>query len=127
MTRAATTHPTLEQLDLRAVLARLDDPAFAGLPRIAEVRRAQTEDALAFYERALMAAESPDPAVRLDTVRASVEAANYQLMIGRTAGTEQTLRRALRLAEGLARERPGDLDVLRERTTVLGKLGFLYM
>ncbi|MFO0957164.1 MAG: serine/threonine-protein kinase [Isosphaeraceae bacterium] len=109
---------------IRKVLGRLDDPSFADIPRLTEVRRAQTEDALAFYDRILSTAESPDPVVRLDGVRAAVEAANYQMTIGRESQAGPMLRRALQLIEGLRRERPDDLDVLLERITVLGKLGF---
>ena len=87
----------------------------------------QAEAALGFYDRILAAADSPDPAVRLDTALALREAANLQIGLGRFDAAERNLKRSLEMLESLADGRQDDAKLLRERMITRLKLGVMLM
>jgi tetratricopeptide (TPR) repeat protein len=99
------------------------DPRRAGLPAADELRVAQTEAALGFFDHVLAAADSPDPVVRLDTALAAREAGNIQVGLGRPEAAERNLERSARLLDALAAKRPDDAQLARERMVSWLKLG----
>lgn len=66
---------------LRRIVRRLDDRRVADTPYLKELRSAQLEDALAFYEGVRAGLDDPDPAVRLDAAAARADA-----LLGALAG-----------------------------------------
>jgi tetratricopeptide (TPR) repeat protein len=86
---------------LTRMLGRLEHRQLADTPRLLELQRDLIEDALAFYQGALEDRETPDPAVKLDAVRATRQAADLQQLLGRTDDAFASYRRALALLEGL--------------------------
>jgi len=108
---------------IQAMLDRLQDRRLAGSPRLLDLRRDQREDALAFYDRILRQVDSNDPVVRADTARALTEASAVQHELGHDGLAEKSIRRALRLIEGLRSERPDDLEYMGLQIHCLLKLG----
>ncbi|WP_165248237.1 serine/threonine-protein kinase [Paludisphaera soli] len=117
--------------DAREALGRLtaihEDPRFRHVPRLDELRRAQLEAALGFYDHALTRAEPTDVAVIRDTAWAAIEAASLQVELGRKVDAEANLLRARRLLESLARDDPDDAELTRPRMISHIKLGVLLM
>ena len=87
---------------IQGMLGRLYDQRIHGVPRLIELRNDLQKDALGFYDRILSEAESNDPVVRADTVRALNEAAMLQIMVRGHKDAEKLLRRSLRLTEEFA-------------------------
>lgn len=112
---------------IREILARLEDSKFNGIPRRVDLRAAQAESALRFYDRVLGAAGSPDPAVRLDTAVAAREAANLQIGLNHLGPAEANLLRSLRILDDLADTSPDDPTLLLERMTSWLKLGVMLL
>ena len=100
---------------IQAILDCYNDPEFATLPRRGELRRAQAEKALIFYDRLLAGAESRDPVVQLDTARAAREAAMAQYAAGRFQDAVASLKRSVRLIDAALATRPNDPEVMREQ------------
>lgn len=110
---------------IREILGKTEDPGYSGIPRVSELRQAQNESALGFYDRILAAADSPDPAVRLDRAIASREAANLQIGLGKLGPAERNLDLALEIFSSLAADRLGEPDFVREHMTAWIKLAVL--
>jgi hypothetical protein len=68
------------------ILDHLDAPRVAGVPRLEEVRQETQENMLAFYQRVLEHADSPDRAVRLDAAFAYEQTGGIQDSLGRESG-----------------------------------------
>ncbi len=100
---------------IQAILDCYNDPEFATLPRRGELRRAQAEKALIFYDRLLAGAESHDPVIQLDTARAAREAAIAQYAAGRFNDAVASLERSVRLIDAVEATRPNDPEVMREQ------------
>jgi tRNA A-37 threonylcarbamoyl transferase component Bud32/tetratricopeptide (TPR) repeat protein len=114
---------------IAAMLARLSDARLAGSPRLIELRRKLQGDALTFYDQILLQNDSKDPLVRADTARALLDAYVPQHALGQGRDAEASVRRAVRLVEGLRSEEPGDIgymalqaDCLLKLATCLGDL-----
>jgi tetratricopeptide (TPR) repeat protein/predicted Ser/Thr protein kinase len=107
---------------IQAMLGRLDNPRFAGSPRLLDLRHDQQEDALAFYDQVLRQTESNDPAVSADTARALNEGARLQTALGRIDLAEKYVRRSLQLVERVRSERPDDLGYNRLQVDCLARL-----
>jgi eukaryotic-like serine/threonine-protein kinase len=107
---------------IQAMLGRLDNPRFAGSPRLLDLRHDQQEDALAFYDQVLRQTESNDPAVSADTAHALNEGARLQTSLGRIDLAEKYVRRSLQLVERLRSERPDDLGCNRLQVDCLARL-----
>jgi eukaryotic-like serine/threonine-protein kinase len=110
---------------IRAILDCYDDPEFATLPRRGELRRAQAEKALIFYDRLLAGAESRDPVIQLDTARASREAALTQYAAGRFQQAVASLERSVRLIDAVQATRLNDPEVMREQVLSRTRLALL--
>jgi serine/threonine-protein kinase len=95
---------------LEKMLRRLDDKRLAEVPRLRELREGLLEDTLAFYQSILEGQESADPAVRLDTAIAHLQVGKIRYLLGRPEPARVAFDRARALLEGLAAERPNDLD-----------------
>jgi serine/threonine-protein kinase len=108
---------------IQAMLKRLDDSRVTGVPRLLDLRRSLQEDALAFYDQILRQVDSNDPFVRADSARALCDAAPLQHALGQSDVALDTVRRALRLVEGLMSERPDDLEYMVLKRDCLIKLG----
>ena len=84
------------------MLEALDKKGAESIPQVLELRRAQSEQALAFFENIGAGEDDANPRQRADLAAACKEAARLQLALGRPAPAEQNLRRAIRLLEDLA-------------------------
>ena len=107
------------------MLAALEEPNFADLPRRDEVTRFLREKALLFYEKVIAAGDSTDPVVRRDTAHALHEAANLLIPLGRARDAEAYLARSLRLYEGLNADEPDNLNYVASRLSIFVKLGVM--
>lgn len=112
---------------LQKLLGWVDDPAFAAFPGRDRLHRAQLEQALAFYDTVLAAADSPDPMVRFDTAQAAREAANLQITLGQRENGRRTLEKALRLLDGVRPADVGKIELWAEQVRCLVKLGVAHM
>ena len=65
---------------LDRIWRRLERLPLGDVPQFKELQRDQGEDALAFYQGVLAAADDPDPQVRLDAAQAYGRAANIQIL-----------------------------------------------
>jgi serine/threonine-protein kinase len=108
--RRATADYRQARQALEKMLGRLDDKRLAEVPRLRELREGLLEDALAFYQGALENLDEPDPAVRLDTAVAHMQAGKIRCLLGRPEASRAAFDRARDLLECLAAERPDDLD-----------------
>ena len=94
------------------MLEALDDKDASAIPQVIELRRAQTEQALAFFEAIVARDDAPDPRHRFDLAEAFKEAARIQITLGRTVGAEQNLRRAISILEQLTAENGEDAETI---------------
>jgi eukaryotic-like serine/threonine-protein kinase len=90
---------------LLRMLETLDEKDASAIPQVIELRRAQTEQALAFFEAIVARDDTPDPRHRLDLAEACKEAARIQIALGRNTPAEQNLRRAIGILEQLLVEK----------------------
>jgi serine/threonine protein kinase len=97
---------------IQAMLTKLNDRRLAGSPRLIELRRDLQEDALAFYNQILVQNDSNDPIVRADTARALLLKYALQHALGHGDQAENSVRRAVRLVEGLRSEQPDDIGYM---------------
>ncbi|HYH67098.1 MAG TPA: serine/threonine-protein kinase [Urbifossiella sp.] len=79
---------------VRRLVGRTDALSAADVPRLHDLRRAQLEDALAFYRGVLGGLDDPEPLVRLDAALALVEVATVRTLLGRAAEAAADFRRA---------------------------------
>jgi tetratricopeptide (TPR) repeat protein len=112
---------------ITGILATLNDSKFAGSPRLAEAQRTQAEAALAFYDRVLGQPDSANPTIERDTAKATVEAANLQIALGRPELAEANLLRAQGLYDALLTSSPSDPDLLRDQMVAHVKMGVLLL
>ena len=80
------------------------------IPQVLELRRVQSEQALAFFESIGAGADDANPRQCADLAAACKEAARLQIALGRPAPAEQNLRRAIRLLEELNVEATDDRE-----------------
>jgi tetratricopeptide (TPR) repeat protein len=95
---------------LHRMFDRSKDPRFARTPRLRELVRLQLEDALQFYGEVLRDRADPDPAVRFEFAKVSLQAASIQLQLGRERDASKVLSEALLSLESLVRAAPGQVD-----------------
>jgi tetratricopeptide (TPR) repeat protein/tRNA A-37 threonylcarbamoyl transferase component Bud32 len=108
---------------IQAMLDHLNDGRVAGSPGLIDLRRDQGNDALAFYDQILAHLDASDSVVLADTIRALVEAATMQYVLGQLGRAEQTARRALGLIAVLRSKSSDELECLRLEVDCLMKLG----
>jgi serine/threonine protein kinase len=92
------------RLAMALMLRRLEERRTEDIPRLKEVKLAQLEDALTFYEEVLREFDDTDPVVQLDAAGAAAEAGQIQFSLGRTESAVKTFQRAIALYEGLPAE-----------------------
>jgi tetratricopeptide (TPR) repeat protein len=92
---------------LREVLQQARERDAAGLPRMTELQRRQSEKALDFFLK-LADQAGDDPEVRYDAARARCEVGHLQHYLGRSADAVASLRGARDLFAALADEFPAD-------------------
>lgn len=97
---------------LRAILLRTSDARWSGVPRLQQLRREQSEAALAFFRR--IAEQHPETnKAKFDAAQAELEAGKLQLFLGRKDDGLAALRHALNAAEHLHRDNPQDVAAAR--------------
>jgi serine/threonine-protein kinase len=89
---------------LNRMLDRLNDKRLADVPRLAELRQEQLEDALTFYQEVARAEDIPDSAVRKDVAWALMQMGAIQVLLGRSEPAKANFRRAVAVLEGLPEE-----------------------
>ena len=97
----------------------------SAIPQVIELRRAQTEQALAFFEAIVAQDDAPDPSRRFDLGEALKEAARIQITLGRNAPAEQNLRRAIGILEQLMAENRDDAKSIGSLAACCTYLGFI--
>jgi serine/threonine protein kinase len=97
---------------IEAMLARLHDKRVEGVPRLLDLRRDLRSDALGFYDRILVEAESADPLVRGDTAGALNDASIVLIQARRYAEADEMLVRSLRIVNTLRSEKPDDIEYI---------------
>ena len=106
----ADTQYQQARLTLLRMLEALDKKGAESIPQVLELRRAQSEQALAFFESIGAGEDDANPRQRADLAAACKEAARLQIALGRPAPAEQNLRRAIRLLEDLNVEAADDRE-----------------
>ena len=107
------------------MLEAFNEKSTGSIPEVVELRRTQSEQALAFFESIVAAQDDPSPRQRADLAAACKEAARLQIALGRYAPAEQNLRRAIRLLEELNVEATGNPDQMGTLAACLDLLGVL--
>ncbi len=110
---------------LLRMLETLDEKDASAIPQVIELRRAQTEQALAFFEGIVARDDVPDPRHRLDLAEAFKEAARIQIALGRNASAEQNLRRAISILEQLQAEIGDSAETIGALSACCNYLGVL--
>jgi tetratricopeptide (TPR) repeat protein len=108
------------------MLERLDDRRWAQVPQLYELKKEQTEDALAFYKAIVREEDEHDPAVRLDVALAYLKAGLIEYATSRFDDADQSFRQARLRLERLADADPGDLDAQRSLARCWNHLGHLH-
>ncbi len=106
----ADTQYQQARLTLLRMLEALDKQGAESIPQVLELRRTQSEQALAFFESIGAGEDDANPRQRADLATACKEAARLQIALGRPAPAEQNLRRAIRLLEDLDVEAADDRE-----------------
>jgi tetratricopeptide (TPR) repeat protein len=112
---------------VQRMLARLERPGLADLPRLNELRQEQLEDALAFYQGALRELDDPAAEVRRDAAETCAAAAAIEARLGRSEAAADNCRQALALYQGLADEQPGVADHRAHLAACNNGLGRLHL
>ena len=110
---------------LIGMLETLDDKDASAIPQVIELRRNQTEQALAFFEAIVARDDAPDPRHRFDLAEAFKEAARFQITLGRNAPAEQNLRRAIGILEQLVAENGDDAETIGALSACCNYLGLI--
>jgi tetratricopeptide (TPR) repeat protein len=108
------------------MLQRLDDPRRARASQLYELRKEQTEDALAFYKAVALERDDRDPAVRLDVATAYLQAGLIEYATSRFDDADLSLGKARQLFERLAAGDSDDLDYQRPLARCWNHLGHLH-
>ncbi len=108
------------------MLQRLDDPRRARAAQLYELRKEQTEDALAFYKAVALEQDDRDPAVQLDVATAYLQAGLIEYATSRFDDADRSLGKARQLFEHLAAGDPDNLDYQRPLARCWNHLGHLH-
>jgi tetratricopeptide (TPR) repeat protein len=107
------------------MLERLDDRRWAKVPQLGELKKEQTEDALAFYQAIARGNDEADPAVQLDVALAYLRAGGIEFSMSRFDDSGKSLEQARIRFERLAGSDPGNLDYQRHLANCWISLGHL--
>jgi tetratricopeptide (TPR) repeat protein len=108
------------------MLERLDDPRWGRATQLYELKKEQTEDALAFYKAVAQERDDRDPAVQLDVATAYLQAGLIEYATSRFGDADQSLEKARQLFERLAAGDPDNLDYQRPLARCWNHLGHLH-
>jgi tetratricopeptide (TPR) repeat protein/tRNA A-37 threonylcarbamoyl transferase component Bud32 len=109
---------------IRQIIARLDEPKYAGQIRSSGLglRRQLLEDALVFYNGAVADDTPASYAARHDKIHALMDAGYYQILIDRHDDAIPTFRRALQLLRGVEAETGPSRELWSDQADLLNKL-----
>jgi tetratricopeptide (TPR) repeat protein len=107
---------------LQQMLNRINTYAGSGIPKLAELRREQQQDALAFFLK-VAEQQGNDPNVRFDVAQARYGAGSLQSLLGRGDESLQNLRRAKGDIAALVAEFPDRRNYRVHYVNVLKMLG----
>ncbi|CAN5419214.1 hypothetical protein BH10PLA2_BH10PLA2_12220 [soil metagenome] len=107
------------------MLESLDAKDASAIPQVIELRRTQTEQALAFFEAIVARDDAPDPKHRLDLAEAFKEAARIQITLGRIAPAEQNLRRGIEILDQLLAESRDDTAIINALAACCNYMGVI--
>jgi tetratricopeptide (TPR) repeat protein len=107
----------------QAMIKRLDDRRFDGVPQMLELRSGLLQDTLKFYDRMLALTDADDLVVRADTARAWSDASVLQSDLGHPDEAEKLARRAVDLITSVRAKAPDDSDYLDIQIYGLMRLG----
>jgi serine/threonine-protein kinase len=108
------------------MLERLDDPRWGRAAQLYELKKEQTEDALAFYKAVALERDDRDPAVQLDVATAYLQAGLIEYATSRFDDAGQSLEKARQLFERLVAGDPDNLDYQRPLARCWNHLGHLH-
>jgi tetratricopeptide (TPR) repeat protein len=108
------------------MLGRLDDGPRARAPRVLELKKEQTEDALAFYQAVVGEGDEEDPAVRLDVALAYFRCGVIEFALSRFDDSGKSLEQARVRFESLAESDPANLDNRSLLADCWNRLGHLH-
>jgi tRNA A-37 threonylcarbamoyl transferase component Bud32/tetratricopeptide (TPR) repeat protein len=107
---------------LRRILQKSKERDLAGIPRLHELERRQSEEAIAFYLK--LAEESgDDPEIRQDIALAQHDAAQLQFALGRAADARKNLKLACAQFRELVHDYPDKLEYRAGLAGCLNALG----
>ena len=107
---------------LRRILQKSKDRDLAGVPRLHELERRQSEEAIAFYLK--LAEESGhDPEIRQDSALAQHDAAQLQFALGRAADARNNLKLACAQFRELVGDYPDKPEYRADLAACLNALG----
>ncbi len=121
----ADTQYQQARLTLLRMLETLTKTGAESVSQVLELRRAQSEQALAFFESIGSGEDDANPRQRADLAAACKEAARLQIALGRPAPAEQNLRRAIRILEDLGVEAADDREPRETLAACFDLLGVL--
>jgi serine/threonine protein kinase len=108
------------------MLERLDDRRWAQVPQLGELKKEQTEDALAFYKAIVRENDEQDPAVQFDVALAYLKAGVIEFALSRLDDSDRSLEQARLRFERLAGAEPDTLDYQRQLARCWNWLGHLH-
>jgi tetratricopeptide (TPR) repeat protein len=108
------------------MLERLDDRRRAQAPQLLELKKDQTEDALAFYQAIVRESDEQDPAVRLDVALAYFRSGLIEFAMSRFDDSGKSFEQARVRFQRLADADPGSLDNQRHLANCWDRLGHLH-
>jgi tetratricopeptide (TPR) repeat protein len=108
------------------MLERLDDRRWAKATQLYELKKEQTEDALAFYKAIVLRDDEQDPAVQLDVATAYLKAGLIEYATSRFDDADKSLGQAQQQFERLASADRGNLDYQRSLARCWNHLGHLH-
>jgi tetratricopeptide (TPR) repeat protein len=109
------------------MLQRLDDRRWARVPQLYELKKEQTEDALAFYKAIVREEDEQDPTVQLDVALAYFKAGIIECALSRFDDAGQSFGQARLRFERLAGADPDNLDYQRRLARCWNHLGHLHI
>ncbi len=121
----ADTQYRQARLALLRMLEMFETEGAASIPQVVEMRRAQSEQVLSYFESIGAEKEDADPGQRADLAAASKEAARLQIALGQRIPAERNVRRAIRLLEGASGEAANDPESRTTLATSFDLLGTL--
>jgi tetratricopeptide (TPR) repeat protein len=109
------------------MLERLNDRRWAQVPQLYELKKEQTEDALAFYKAIVRENDEQDPAVQFDVASAYLRAGLIEYATSRFDDADKSFEQARVRLECLVGADPDNLDYQRQLARCWNHLGHLHI